>query len=456
MVPVRFPQGDVVLAPTPFQGDLLGRIDELLAAGECPQGRLELEAGESRLTCLIHRSAPILAGLLEGNRYSRVPLYEFAVRARQMSGAQCSLIRTDNSQLLMAAVHFSRRPNLQGSTELVDPAHVLAVLEKEGQNAALAFERQGSRTLLFLNQGQPSHLFFGDPRDDPGHGTPEERILSYAFSSEAPEIKVEVFTNLHLEADPDAGISFVELAQTAKPPPPVTVFIHLEDGEEVRQRNFTPPSMTIGRDLTGVELFIDNPAVSRHHARLSWERGEFVIEDLDSANGTKINGRAITRTTVTPGERVEIGKFILTLVELKAEPKAPDTMFMRAADLPKMSFFLVGDHGKTPLSKIVLFGKAKSVDVPAKGFWVKPVHGRIEQDRSGGYHLACFGRARVKVNGHLVNTADLMLEDEIIVGQSRFRLVGGMNAHQSAQKAPASDRREVAAESHIDNQRLDL
>ncbi|MEE8368135.1 MAG: FHA domain-containing protein [Thermoanaerobaculia bacterium] len=455
MVPVRFPPGEVVLAPTLFQKDLFGRIDELLADGQCPQGRLELEAGRSRLTCLVHRSAPIMAGLLEGDLYSRVPLHEFAVRARQLGESQCSLIRTDNSQLLMAAVHFSRRPSLQASTELVDPAHVLAVLARKGEDAALAFERRGSRTLLFLSKGEPAHLFFGEPRDDLGSGTLEERILSFAFSSAAPDTKVEVFTNLHLQADPDAGKSFLELAQTAEPPPPVTVFIHLEDGEEVRQRNFTPPSMTIGRDLTGVDLFIDNLAVSRHHARLNWERGDFIIEDLGSSNGTKLNGTAITRAVVTPGDRVEIGKFVLTLVEHKIAPKAPDTMFMRVADVPTMKFFLTGEHGKTALGKIVLFGKAQSVDFQAVGFWVRPVHARIEQVAPTRHRLSCFGTARVKVNGLSVNTADLELEDEITIGRSRFRLIGEMDPGKRLSNKPQPATSGDAGVSSFDNKQLD-
>ena len=235
----------------------------------------------------------------------------------------------------------------------------------------------------------------------------------------------------------------------------MTVFIHLEDGEEVRQRNFTPPAMTIGRDLTGVDLFIDNLVVSRHHARLSWERGEFIIEDLGSANGTKLNGTAITRAAVTPSDRVQIGKFVLTLVELKTAPKAPDTMFMRLEDLPTMSWFLVGDHGKTPLGKIVLFGKARSVDIPAQGFWVRPVHGRIEQIGSGGYRLACFGKARVKVNGLSVKSADLKLEDEITVGRSRFRLVGGLSPGQPTTIKMKPVASAASPQSHFDNQKLD-
>lgn len=278
----RFPPGEVVLPPTPFQECVFSEIDRLLAAGHCSEGRFEVEAAETRLTCLIHQSAPYLAGLLERDVYSQVPLYEFAGRVRQLAGATCSLQRSHNSVVLMAGVHFCRRPYLQGSTRLVNPAHVLRVLARQKEDAALAFERSDTRTLLFLNKGQPARLFFGDPREDPGEGGLNDRILLYAFADSAPPAKVEVFTSLKLPPDPDHGTPLATLAEATRPCPPVMVHIEMVDGREVRRRVFLPPSMIIGRDQT-CTLFIDNLAVSRRHARLSWERGCFVVDDLGRA-----------------------------------------------------------------------------------------------------------------------------------------------------------------------------
>ena len=152
---------------------------------------------------------------------------------------------------------------------------------------------------------------------------------------------------------------------------------------------------------------------------------------------------------------MEIGKFVLTLVELKAAPKAPDTMFMESSDLPEMVYFLEGDHGKTPLSKIVLFGKAQSVEVHAEGFWVRPVHGRIEQVAPDRHHLACFGKARVKVNGLSVSSADLKLEDEITVGRSRFRLTRGMGPGKQTPSKTKPATSNVDAQADFDNKKLD-
>ena len=53
--------------------------------------------------------------------------------------------------------------------------------------------------------------------------------------------------------------------------------------------------ITIGRQPDNV-LCIDNPAVSGHHAKIYWEADGYVIEDMESFNGTYLNDQRIERT----------------------------------------------------------------------------------------------------------------------------------------------------------------
>ncbi len=418
----RFPTGDVILGPVPFDEGLFGQVDRCLAEGRCPHGRLELETAETRLTCLIHDSAPFLVGLQELDVYSQVPLVELASRARQLQRPTCTLISSDNSCVLMVGVHFCKRPFLQGSTRLVNPAHVLRVLASEQQDAAMAFERGGTRTLLFLNKGQPARLFFGDPGDDPREGSLADRILLYAFADSAPPCRVEVFTNLKLSGDPDRGIPLGELADATRPCPPVIVTIAMADGREVRKRPFLAPSMLIGRDPT-CTLFIDNLAVSRRHARLAWERGHFLVEDLESANGTSVNGAPVaSKTIVSPGDHVEIGKFRITVVELPSVPSAPETVYMSRSPAALRPCYLLGEGVSLKLTGEVLVGRGDGVDVPVRGFFVNPVHARIARGMAGAVQITCFGGGKVKVNGEKVASARLEVGDEIAVGRSRLSL----------------------------------
>ncbi len=409
----------------PFEDGLFEEVDGLVAQGHCPDGWLELETPEARLTCLFHQSRTYLAGLTEEEVFSWVPLKDFPVRAGQLDGAVCNLAKADPVRVLLLAVHFRNRPVLQATTDLVDLAHVLNVLADEGHDAALALERQSVRTLLFLQQGAPARAFFGDPTQDPGRGSVAERFLEHAFAPDAPLSKVEVFKRLSIEHDPDAGRSLTELAREAKPPPPTNVMVRLA-GRVVLHRPFMPPKVRIGRDHA-CELLLDNLSVSRRHAELAWERGKFVIRDLGSANGTQVNGAKVGEHVLADGDKITVGKFELGLVE-PPDARDPDPTVLLApgaevaGDNAPTTLYLVGDDQSVPLDGEITIGKTRGVDLKARGFWVKAVHARVKAEGAGAFRLRCQGGASVQLNGQPVSEAYLKAGDVLVVGRSSFRL----------------------------------
>jgi pSer/pThr/pTyr-binding forkhead associated (FHA) protein len=72
---------------------------------------------------------------------------------------------------------------------------------------------------------------------------------------------------------------------------------------------------TIGR-LPDNTLQIDNLAVSGHHARIIFNDGRYVVEDLGSLNGTFVNNKRVGAATLIHGDQVLIGKHV---VEFKNE-----------------------------------------------------------------------------------------------------------------------------------------
>jgi len=68
--------------------------------------------------------------------------------------------------------------------------------------------------------------------------------------------------------------------------------------------------VTIGRLLNNT-VAIDNPAVSGQHARLVVEGGQYILEDLNSRNGTFVNNQPINRHMLREGDVVAIGKHTL-------------------------------------------------------------------------------------------------------------------------------------------------
>jgi DNA-binding CsgD family transcriptional regulator len=73
---------------------------------------------------------------------------------------------------------------------------------------------------------------------------------------------------------------------------------------------------TIGR-APDCDVVVDDDGVSRHHACLEIDaEGNADVVDLESKNGTRVNGGAITRERLRPGDLVEVGSIRLELLSL--------------------------------------------------------------------------------------------------------------------------------------------
>jgi predicted component of type VI protein secretion system len=73
--------------------------------------------------------------------------------------------------------------------------------------------------------------------------------------------------------------------------------------------------LTIGR-AGDSDLVVDDEFTSTHHAKLVFINGEWLVQDLDSTNGTLLDGKKVTTTSVVPmNTQVRVGQ---TSFELRA------------------------------------------------------------------------------------------------------------------------------------------
>lgn len=71
--------------------------------------------------------------------------------------------------------------------------------------------------------------------------------------------------------------------------------------------------VNVGRGATN-DLVINNDTVSSHHARLTYHLNQWWLQDLNSTNGTYINGqRLLTSTVLTTGDLIGFGEINLTV-----------------------------------------------------------------------------------------------------------------------------------------------
>ena len=99
------------------------------------------------------------------------------------------------------------------------------------------------------------------------------------------------------------------------------------DGVVIKEVQITKDKTTLGRRPYN-DIVIDNLAVSGEHAVFQMVGADVFIEDLNSTNGTYINGKAIKKQLLTHNDTVEIGKYkIKFLVDESSDYEK--TMIMR-------------------------------------------------------------------------------------------------------------------------------
>ena len=97
-----------------------------------------------------------------------------------------------------------------------------------------------------------------------------------------------------------------DAAKTSVMPRAASAAAALLVGGEGGQKITVTDSATLGR-LPECEVTLDDPSVSRRHARVSRRNGQWTVEDLGSTNGLKVNGMKVQQADLADGDRLELG-----------------------------------------------------------------------------------------------------------------------------------------------------
>ena len=221
-------------------------------------------------------------------------------------------------------------------------------------------------------------------------------------------------------------------------------------------------SLSIGRS-PGNDVVIDNLAVSGHHARLSIDEDHYVVEDMNSLNGTFLNNQRIRRSTLKDGDEIVIGKHSLVyqeeggilsqdLVEATqpAQQRSMDSTMVldtkkRREFLAKATSVSTGSAGEVTgsagdmqsqppkdrlgclivldgrtdqreyilTSKLCVIGKSDMASVKLKG-WFAPRVAAVISRREGGYNIAPDKAGAAKINSEVLSAPRELKEGDMI------------------------------------------
>lgn len=221
--------------------------------------------------------------------------------------------------------------------------------------------------------------------------------------------------------------------------------------------------VTIGR-LPDNTVYIDNPAVSGHHARITKEGGQYFLEDLGSTNHTYVNGQPITRVALKDGDSALVAKHTIVFqdeapkpVEKTVAPAPPRAMEAtmvldtkaakemlanRTASIPPLTIaapagaaaaaatavapakervgMLTVIEGKTDhpqyvlTGKMSIIGKNEMASIKLKGLFAPNTAALISKTDNKYFIAASEAKIRVKINGEEVSGRHELHEGDMI------------------------------------------
>jgi len=416
---------------------------------------LELFDGTQQRFLFFRERQIYAAGTVLGGQFNDSTIREFILASGTMNFPQLNWYELNNKVLHSLLILFQKKPALRVLTSLVDLDELLDSIESEGRSCIVSASRDNFMAMLRYEKGAVTALCHEESLITPREGTFRDEFLVkiYTISADQP-LTISLYEDLLVSYSADAKTvpdtfrgRFEEL-YLSKPP---VVSLQFR-GKEMDHWVWDKPQFKIGRTPDN-DIAIDNLAVSRLHAVLEEEKGNYYVRDCDSLNGTVVNGQKVGRARLGDGDEISIGKhtivfrrqggqtvpaeetiqgfdqtMIISSGAARPQPNQPLQPGPGSAAPPEPSggrkprLVMRTEYGDRIIeikSERLTLGSDVGNDIPIEGLFVARRHAEIvlDEERIVLRHLG--GLRRVRVDGRAVKEIELNEGDEIkIAGES--------------------------------------
>jgi len=269
-----------------------------------------------------------------------------------------------------------------------------------------------------------------------------QRVAPAEGVSEIESITPEQGVTVQLGGQQTAaeGVSTVVGGQAMAGAP--TAFLHFKSGPRAGQSiPLGAGTISIGRGPDN-DVVMDDPTVSRQHARITYHDGQYFVEDAGSMSGTLVEGVAATRTLLSSGASVQMGETEVVFMEAgpstaaaaasgtpaTAGPQRPAETIVMGQPEGVMAWLAVTagpEKGKTYQLKVGdnTIGRDADNDLVIQDASVSRSHAMIRV-QEGSFLLVDLGSSSgTRVGGRTLEGGPLKTGAVINVGQTQLSLV---------------------------------
>lgn len=183
---------------------------------------------------------------------------------------------------------------------------------------------------------------------------------------------------------------------------------------------FTPDEVvTIGRHVDSA-VYVASRRVSRHHARVSWKDGRWTLEDLDSVNGTYVDGLRISNLEIDHAVKLALGDADGPGVTLNPVVSEPAT--------PERTISVGSNHGAGATrssrhsANVITIGRATDNDVVVDDPSVSWHHAEIRGPSREDQEIVDLNSHNgTYLNGERITRAQIRELDRVTIGDRSYR-----------------------------------
>ena len=186
------------------------------------------------------------------------------------------------------------------------------------------------------------------------------------------------------------------------------------DQYAVREIPLVEPKLEFGRDDAPGRVLVDHTSVSSRHAEITLADSGAILRDLQSKNGTFVNGERIEERKLSEGDLIQLGACDSHLFLYRESGRRPLILHDIELDRP-----------------ITTIGRANDTDIRIDHPTVSSHHAQIRKI-SGGFELIDLGSTNgTFVNGQRISACRLRISDRVVLGAAQFVFDGERMEQQS-------------------------
>lgn len=338
---IRIPLGTIVKVPQPLTHDSFEQaLFELCDPARDFTGFIAVRSDTSLYLLFIFNSRPYAAGKSVDEHPSLLPITDFFLEIGLLDGSEplFSIHATDPVLFKSLLVYLHNKPSTRAPAPLANLETVLKQIRHEAADAVIVLEKRGMLNFFFIKDGGKGKSYYTDQDAVLNAGlTKVEQMLWYAtqgdgvqaliyLNTETPEYTdtisislTELLNLLRTGADGSGSTNISAKPAVNEAEQAAVVEDHLLlsilDGPLTGKTLAGPIPCVLGRKET--DIILPDPMVSKTHAAIQMVNGKLLLIDLNSTNGTTVNGQKIKQQEIAAGDIIGIADIHLKVVHIR-------------------------------------------------------------------------------------------------------------------------------------------